>query len=176
METPIADHRIDLNRSGPTENRAAVPLHLRPSAFVLVMAGGMLGAASREAIEQALPTPAYGFPTATLVINLAGAFVLGVLLEALVRTGDDVGWRRGARLVGGTGFCGAFTTYSTLAVETVQLARHGAWSIAGAYEAVSVVAGLVAAAAGIMVGAAHARWTTARLPVDPDVDQVRGRG
>jgi fluoride exporter len=106
------------------------------------------------------------------MVNLSGAFILGLLLEALVRSGEDVGWRRRARLAGGTGFCGGFTTYSTLAVETVQLARHGVWSTAALYVVVSVLGGLVAAVAGILVGAAHARWSTTWLPVDPDVDQV----
>ncbi len=140
-----------------------------------VVGGGVLGAAARETIEQALPPSAHGFPAATLVINLAGSFVLGLLLEALVRSGEDAGWRRHARLAGGTGFCGAFTTYSTLAVETVQLARHGAWSTGAAYVAASVIGGLALAALGIGVGATHARWSTAALPVDPDVDPVGRR-
>jgi CrcB protein len=145
-------------------------------AVALVLGGGGLGAAAREGVEQVLPAGSHGFPVGTLLVNLVGAFVLGLLLEALVRTGDDVGWRRGARLAGGTGFCGGFTTYSTLAVETVQLARHGAWSTAGLYTLVSVAGGLVAVVAGILVGAGHARWTSASLPVDPDVDQVERRG
>ena len=139
------------------------------------MCGGLLGAAAREAIEQLLPTTTHGFPTATFLINLAGAFVLGVLVETLVRSGDDAGWRRQARLFGGTGFCGAFTTYSTLAVETVQLGRHGAWSIAGAYIVASAAGGLLMAASGIAVGATHSQWGTAGLPVDPDVDQMARR-
>lgn len=173
--TPITEHRGNLTRAGPPSSRTATPLHLRPLAVALVMAGGALGAAAREAIEQAVPTANRGFPAATLVINLAGAFVLGVLLEALVRSGDDSGWRRKARLVAGTGFCGAFTTYSTLAVETVQLGRHGAWSIGVLYLATSAVGGLVAAVGGIALGAAHARWSTGVLPVDPDVDRIGER-
>jgi CrcB protein len=140
------------------------------------MAGGVPGAAAREALEQALPPAGREFPAATFLINLVGAFALGLLLEALVRSGDDAGWRRRARLIGGTGFCGAFTTYSTLAVETVQLTRHGAWPVAAGYLAASVAGGLLAAAAGIAIGAARARSATASLPVDPDVDQVGSRG
>jgi CrcB protein len=158
----------DLNAPG----RVAVPLGLKPAAAALVMLGGGLGAAGRDAIGQALPAASHGFPEGTLMVNLAGAFILGVLLEALVRSGEDVGWRRRARLLGGTGFCGGFTTYSTLAVETLQLARHGVWSTAVLYVVVSVLGGLLAAVAGILVGAVHARWSTAWLPVDPDVDQV----
>ena len=135
------------------------------------MAGGVLGAAAREAIEQALPATRRGFPVATFVINLAGAFVLGMLLEALVRRGDDAGWRRRARLFGGTGFCGAFTTYSTLAVESVQLVRHGAWPTAVGYVAASVLAGLLVVAVGIVAGAFHAHLIGSTMPVDPDVDR-----
>ncbi|HET6873769.1 MAG TPA: CrcB family protein [Acidimicrobiales bacterium] len=151
------------------------PLHLNLAAVAAVMCGGILGAAAREAVEQAVRSAGDGFPTGTFVINLSGAFALGLLLEALVRSGDDAGWRRTARLLGGTGFCGAFTTYSTLAVETVQLARHGLWSTAGIYVGASLVGGLMVAVAGIVVGATHARWTTAALPVDPDVDRAGGR-
>jgi fluoride exporter len=139
------------------------------------MLGGVGGAAARETIELALPTAGTGFPTATFLINLCGAFVLGVVLEALVRSGDDVGWRRKTRLIVGTGFCGAFTTYSTLAVESVQLARHGAWSMGVLYVVASLVGGLAAAALGIAAGARHARWSVAALPVDPDVDRIEGR-
>lgn len=139
------------------------------------MGGGLFGAASRDAIEQTWPAPGHGFPAATFVINLLGAFVLGALIEKLIRSGDDAGWRRRTRLIGGTGFCGAFTTYSTLAVESVQLARHGAWPTAVGYVAASVAGGLLAAAAGIGAGAAHHRSRSRALPVDPDVDQVGRR-
>jgi CrcB protein len=166
--SPIAEDQIDLSPN--TEARP--PLHLNVVAVLAVMGGGVLGAAAREAVDQALPAARNGFPAATLLINLSGAFVLGALLEALVRSGDDAGWRRAVRLVGGTGFCGAFTTYSTLAVETVELARDGIWSTAGLYMAASLVGGLVAAVAGMVTGATRTRWTTAARPVDPDVDRM----
>jgi CrcB protein len=145
-------------------------LHTRPAALVSVLCGGALGAASRYALSQAWPTPTGGFPVATMSINLSGSFILGLLLEALVRLGGDSGWRRSVRLFAGTGFCGAFTTYSTLAVETVQLGRHGAWGTGALYLAVSVAGGIVAATAGIAVGAAGAKMGTSSLPVDPDLN------
>ncbi|HET9059921.1 MAG TPA: CrcB family protein [Acidimicrobiales bacterium] len=159
--------RVETSRAGGTP--APAP-HTRPAALVSVLCGGALGAASRYAISQAWPTPTGGFPIATMSINLSGSFVLGLLLEALVRSGGDRGWRRSVRLFAGTGFCGAFTTYSTLAVETVQLGRHGAWGTGALYLAVSVTGGIVAAAAGIAAGAVGATMSTSRLPVDPDLD------
>ena len=156
----------------PGPSRRHRPLHIRPLPLALVVCGGAVGAASRDAVSQAIPTAQGAFPVATLAINLTGAFILGLLLEILVRSGDDLGWRRKVRLLGGTGFCGAFTTYSTFAVETVQLARHSAAPTALAYLAASVAGGLLAAAAGIAVGAARYRAGAAALPVDPDLDRV----
>lgn len=149
----------------------ARPLHLTPSAVAQVMLGGVGGAAAREALEQVLPA-GKGFPTATLVANLTGAFLLGVILEALVRAGDDTGWRRRGRLVAGTGFMGAYTTYSTFAVEADELVRHGRVLLAVVYVAVTVIGGLVVAGAGIaLAGALSRRRPVDVLPVDPDVDR-----
>lgn len=160
---------------GRAVGRSARPLHRTPIAMALVLSGGFLGAAAREAIEQALPAANGRFPLATFLINLAGAFALGLLLEALVRAGDDVGTRRRARLIGGTGFCGAFTTYSTFAVETVQLGRAGHPATAALYAIATVIGGLITATAGIAVAAARHRRSVARLPVDPDLDSENPR-
>jgi CrcB protein len=138
----------------------ARPLHLRPSALAWVFAGGVVGTALRYAIEDLLPHDASGWPWATFVINLVGAFVLGALLEGLARLGDDSGWRQRARLCAGTGGCGAFTTYSTLALETVLLGRGGHVGTAVAYGVTSVVLGIVTAWVGIVVAASvHGRRT-----------------
>ena len=145
-------------------------LHLRPSSLVMVLIGGVLGAAAREAVEQALPTSHGGFPTATVVVNLSGAFLLGVVLEALVRLGDDAGHRRRIRLLAGTGFLGAFTTYSTFAVESDLLVRAGHDLTATAYVLATVLGGLVASGSGIFAGTALAGRRAVVLPVDPDVD------
>ena len=130
----------------------------------------MFGAAARDAIDQAWPTRGTGFPAATLTINLSGAFALGLLLELLVRAGTDTGWRRRTRLLVGTGFMGAYTTYSTFAIESDQLVRRGHSGTAALYIAVSVAGGLVAAFAGIVVGLIGSRLAPgAGLPVDPDL-------
>jgi fluoride exporter len=133
------------------------PLHLRPSAAAWVAAGGVIGTAARYAVALALPTPAASWPWATFVVNLVGAFVLGVLLEALAQSGADSGWRRRLRLLIGTGFCGSLTTYSTFAVEVDLLLHHSAGPIAAGYLAASLVGGIAVTAGGIAVAA---RWTT----------------
>lgn len=148
------------------------PLHVRPAALAQVIVGGVLGAASREAVEQALPTHSGDFPLATWLINLTGAFVLGVLLEALARAGDDAGWRRTVRLTAGTGYVGAFTTYSTFAVESDLLVRGGHAGVAMAYVVVTVLGGLLAVTAGIAAAAGHHNRIRRPLPVDPDPEDT----
>ena len=87
-------------------------------------------------------------------MNLAGAFVLGALLEHLAARGPDEGRRRALRLTLGTGFCGGFTTYSALAVDTDGLLRAGQAGPALAYALGTVALGLAASALGIAVGPA----------------------
>ena len=101
-----------------------------------------------------------GEPNAYIVGREAGgAFVLGALLEFLALAGPDDGWRRTVRVFAGTGLCGAFTTYSTFALETTQLGDHGAPGVAIAYAVVSVVLGLLAAGGGIALASKFTtRW------------------
>lgn len=141
---------------------AARPQHREPVLLGLVGLGGFVGTGVRYGVSLLAPTPQQGWPTATFAVNLAGAFLLGVVLEGLARRGPDEGRRRRARLLIGTGFCGALTTYSTLAVEVDLLARHGARETAGAYAVVSVFAGLLAAAAGVAVAAGQHSWAETR--------------
>jgi len=128
--------------------------HLRPSLIALVALGGALGTAARVGVT--LVVPSWGaFDTAIFAINVVGAFVLGLLLERLLRAGPDEGARRRARLFVGTGVLGGFTTYSSLATETASLAGAGGGDLAVAvfYGLLSLVVGVLAAALGIRVGA-----------------------
>ena len=122
--------------------------HLTPAALGVVFTGGVAGTAARYVAEESV-RPWGAWPAATFLVNIVGAFALGVLMEALARRGPDLGARRRLRLLLGTGFLGAFTTYSALAVETALLARGGRVGLGVAYAAGSVIVGLVAAAVGI---------------------------
>lgn len=113
--------------------------------------GGMAGTLARSGLAEIVPTPA-GLPLGILLINLTGAFSLGVLLEALARSGPDEGRRRALRLLAGTGFLGGFTTYSALAVDSALLLGAGRGPEALAYLGGSVLVGLAATAAGIRAG------------------------
>lgn len=114
----------------------------------LVFVGGALGTALRAGLENAFAPPT-GWPWATFGINLVGSFVLGLLLERLVRGGPDEGRRRAVRLGCGTGILGGFTTYSTFVLEVERLATDGESAVAVAYPLVSVVLGLALAVAGM---------------------------
>lgn len=128
-----------------------MPPHLRPAALGLVFLGGSAGTLARFGLAEALPAPA-GLPLPVLLINLTGAFALGLLLEVLARRGPDTGGRRAARLLLGTGFLGGFTTYSALAVDSAVLVGAGRAVEGIAYLVLSVLLGLAATAVGIAVG------------------------
>lgn len=158
LELPV-DPDLDLER----------PLHAQPRAVALVAAGGAVGACLRFGVAEALTAKPHGFPVATFLTNLAGAFILGALLELLGRLGVDRGGRRAARLLAGIGVLGAFTTYSTLAIEVTLLGRDGQVGTAALYAVVSAAAGFVAAALGIAVAAFGHRRSRLRTtqPVRP---------
>ncbi|WP_067652104.1 fluoride efflux transporter FluC [Nocardia harenae] len=130
--------------------------------LLLVGAGGLAGAALRYRLGVWFPHRAGGWPGATFAVNVTGAFLLGLLLEALVRMGPDTGARQRVRLTVGTGFLGAFTTYSTLAVDTDLLLRAGHPGTAAAYAVGTVLAGGLASTAGIALGALLHRRGAAR--------------
>ena len=108
---------------------------------LLIGIAGAAGALARYGIGAAVGVRS--FPWATLAINLAGSFLLGVLLHRPPgHLSEDV------RLALGVGLLGAFTTFSTFSNETLALARDGRIGLALLYVSVSIVGGLAAAAAG----------------------------
>lgn len=136
-----------------------LPIHVHPGALALVFLGGTLGAGTREALALLYPA-VNGIPWTIFCINVSGAFLLGVLLEALVRRGPDHGRRRALRLLLGTGFMGGYTTYSSLATDTAALLGHGSpWAGAG-YAIGTVLIGGLATWAGILLATfVHRRRT-----------------
>lgn len=133
------------------------PPHFTPTFLLLVFMGGTSGAAARYWVSLQLPAASNGWPFATMFVNLLGAFLLGLLLEGLVRLGTDAGARRLVRLTIGTGFMGAFTTFSTFASEIDLLLQHrhiatGLW-----YGATSIIGGVILCVLGIQIAAVHHR-------------------
>lgn len=140
----------------PTRHRTA-PLHAHRDPLLLsaVFVGGACGTAIRSLLEDAFAGPPRSWPWTTFSINVMGALVLGMLLEVLVRLGEDTGIRRLVRLGVGTGVLGGFTTYSSFMAETTKLS----WPLATGYVVATLVLGALAAWAGIRV----ARPVTGRI-------------
>lgn len=112
---------------------------------LLVILGAMVGAPARYLTDRFVQSRhSSRFPWGTFTVNVAGSFVLGLVVAAALPSP----W---LALVG-TGFCGALTTYSTFSFETVRLIEGRAALVASANVASSIVAGLIAAFAGAGLG------------------------
>lgn len=107
--------------------------------LLLVAAGGVAGALLRFGVSTWLPTR--GFPWATLLVNLAGAFAIGLLMLPLPA-------EHPTRLLLVVGFLGAFTTLSAYSFETVDLWRGGKVGMALANVAANGVGGPLMALLG----------------------------
>lgn len=116
---------------------------------LLVALGAAIGAPLRYLTDRLVQSRHDSvFPWGTLAVNVAGSFLLGLL----VGLPADATW---SALLG-AGFCGALTTYSTFSYETLRLTRDGSRFHALANVIASVVAGLGAGAMGLLVAQAVA--------------------
>lgn len=126
------------------------------SALTVALAGA-LGALSRYGLGllslRLLPPGGalLGLPLSTLLVNVVGSFLLGLLTGmTLVGTRIPLSWRPALT----TGFLGSFTTFSTFSVETVGLAERGEWRLALLNLGLQLLVGLGAAVGGLAAGRA----------------------
>jgi CrcB protein len=112
-----------------------------------VLVGGATGALARTALAEALPQRGLSWPWATFLANVAGAALLAWVVTRLHGTPRAPYWR----LLLGTGFCGALTTFSTFQVEAITLARDGTPALAMAYVTASIGVGMLAAVAATVL-------------------------
>lgn len=115
--------------------------------LLAVAIGGVVGTGLRLGIDLLLPHGGERFPIGTLLVNLLGAFLLGMLVARLWPVAPD--WLRAGL---GAGVLGSFTTFSALAVSAVELTSAGAGLVALLYVAASLVGGLALAALGLRLG------------------------
>jgi CrcB protein len=115
--------------------------------LVLAIAlGGACGAISRYGLDRAIESrSSSSFPWATLVVNVSGCLLVGFLIAAIVDRHEAPVWVRAGLVVG---FCGGYTTFSTFAQETLDLAEGRATPLAVANVVASVVLGVIAVFAG----------------------------
>jgi fluoride exporter len=111
-----------------------------------IAAGSAIGGVSRYLLGGFLQRQTGGtFPIGTLVINISGSFLLGLILRYAVETPTLTPEARAFLTVG---FCGGYTTFSTFSYETVALMEDGQWPRAALYVALSVGVSVLAAFLG----------------------------
>lgn len=108
---------------------------------LLVAIGGFFGAVSRYGVNLLVMKKINSiFPFGTLIVNLLGSFLLGLILGG--KSTHMV------TLLFGTGFLGAFTTFSTYKLESLQLGKNKRWGILFLYLGISYIGGILLAYIG----------------------------
>ncbi|MCU0620437.1 MAG: fluoride efflux transporter CrcB [Gemmatimonadales bacterium] len=113
--------------------------------LLYVALGSALGGVLRYLVGAAVQRPGH-YPVGTLLVNVAGSFMLGLVLRLATETTAVTPQARAFLAVG---LCGGFTTFSTFSWEVLSLAEHGAWFRAGGYALASVILSLAACIAGM---------------------------
>lgn len=116
--------------------------------FLLVGLGGAIGAMARFAVGRLVGSSA--FPVATLLVNIAGGLLMGLLAGWLASRGGGEGWRQ----LLGVGVLGGFTTFSAFSLEMMLMLERGDFGMAALYALLSVFLSIGALAFGLWL----ARW------------------
>ncbi len=116
-------------------------------ALLYIFLGGGLGAMARHGLSSLIMRQASsGFPWGTLCVNIIGAFVMGVIIEALALKFD---LSPNMKLLLTTGFLGGFTTFSAFSLETVLLIERHAYAQGALYVGLSVFGSVIALMIGL---------------------------
>jgi CrcB protein len=135
--------------------------------IIAIAAGGALGTLARYGVERAVAVSTDGFPWATFVVNVAGSFLLGVILTLVTERWAPTRYVRPFAVIG---FCGGFTTFSTFTVEAVRRVQDGHPAVAIIYLLTSLVAGMAAVGLGVLVARGGRVEPDHLLSADPDAD------
>jgi CrcB protein len=118
---------------------------------LLIGVGGFAGAIVRYLLDVQITQRFAAFPWGTLTGNVSGSFMVGLLFALIVERAAMPAELRGPLLIG---FLGAYTTFSTLALESWRMIEDGAWLLAALNLGVSVAIGMLAVVGGISLGRA----------------------
>jgi fluoride exporter len=150
---PTDTNRASSAPSGPRSSAVPTPARaLLPGVdgreLVAIFLGGTAGALLRVWLGVTFASPADSWPWSIFAINVSGCFALGYLATRLQERLPQSTYRRPLL---GTGFCGAYTTFSTVQVEIVAMLDRGSYGLAAGYAAASIVAGYLAIATATAV-------------------------
>jgi len=115
---------------------------------VVIALGGAVGTPARYAISRIIPVATGSFPWATFITNVSGAFAIGLFLTLLFARYPP---SRYARPFFAIGVLGSYTTYSTMAVETVTLIKDHHAALGLEYFVASIAAGITACYGGVVL-------------------------
>lgn len=120
--------------------------------LVALSIAGAIGTLARYGVEGWVSDrTGGGFPWGTFVVNITGAFLLGLVFTVLTERLTLAAWVRSAVTIG---FFGAYTTFSTLSFETFRLAEDGQVMLAFANSLGSLIVGFAAVYGGVVLGRA----------------------
>jgi CrcB protein len=137
---------------GVTWRRQYHPSNRSPGTLLAVAVGGSLGTLGRYGVDHAIATGAGHFPTATLIINLSGSLLIGLLLPLAMAEAERHPLVRPFLVTGGLG---GWTTYSALAADGATLLQRGHVLSALGYLGLTVGGGLALVAIGFFASPAH---------------------
>lgn len=117
--------------------------------FLIVGLGGGAGSMLRFGIQKIFNGQNAGeFPTGTLLVNISGCFLIGILAGLVSRS---LTWNEEMKLLLMAGFCGGFTTFSAFTLEGIGLLKESKTSLFVIYVMASVIGGLLATLIGIRI-------------------------
>jgi CrcB protein len=141
-EEPV-DPDVDLGV--PAQRREFAPPH-RAAVLAAIAVGGIAGAEARYGLGVAIPREPGGWPWATLLINVSGCALIGVLMVVLLELTHP---HPLVRPLLGVGVLGGYTTFSTYATDTLSLLQDGHPAVAVGYFLLTPVLAVAAVAAGV---------------------------
>lgn len=112
--------------------------------ILIVGFGGMIGSMARYIFGLAIKPGS--FPFATFIVNIAGSFIIGLVMGFALKNLSSSG-----RLFLATGVCGGFTTFSAFSLECIELMKQHRYAMTLSYIVLTIVMGLVATFAGLQL-------------------------
>ena len=146
-DTAAAQHATAASPRASARHRPGT----QPAILGAIALGGFVGGLARYSLGQAFPVPRGAFPATTFAVNVSGSFILALLLVFVLEIWPPT---RYLRPLLATGFCGAYTTFSTWMVDADHLIAAHHYATAAWYLLGSLGAGLAATSLGLTLGRA----------------------